>query len=230
MRKIIFFLIFTLVINESIELSKEHIIPNLQISKDEAKSKVINALRKSGSKIIYKFPEKYKNYVTDLTSSTKIQFNQILHSQIDNLKRTHNFPDNIIKIFRALKYVKNNSIIRQTKYDPHSIRKSLDDEYKTFPTLIYTKDNIAIIFDSSESSWEYRYLKVKINTNYEGIDLTLEVPEGSVTAIDCISPNLDEAFKYAYEVSGIVIKIKDYIEGYNNYLTSGIENKGHNKK
>lgn len=129
-----------------------------------------------------------------------------------------------------LKYVKNNSIIRQTKYDPHSIRKSLDDEYKTFPTLIYTKDNIAIIFDSSESSWEYRYLKVKINTNYEGIDLTLEVPEGSVTAIDCISPNLDEAFKYAYEVSGIVIKIKDYIEGYNNYLTSGIENKGHNKK
>lgn len=58
MMKIISLLIITLVISEPIEFLKEHIIPNLRISKEEAKTKVINALRQSGSNIEYSFPKK----------------------------------------------------------------------------------------------------------------------------------------------------------------------------
>ena len=86
-----------IIISITFASSEGHIIPNLLISKEEAKQKLINELKKLGNKDLFKgYPKDYEKYVTDLTSSTSVIFDKILFSEIDSLRRTHNFPEKII--------------------------------------------------------------------------------------------------------------------------------------
>ena len=60
------------------------------LTKEEAKNKILTALRNAGSRIKYRYPVNYQKYLTDLTSTTIVKFDQILHSKIESLK-TQNF-------------------------------------------------------------------------------------------------------------------------------------------
>ncbi len=94
-----------IIISITFASSERHIIPNLLISKEEAKQKLIKELKKLGNKDLFiNYPEDYEKYVTDLTSSTSVIFDKILFSEIDSLRRTHNFPEKIILQFKSIKY------------------------------------------------------------------------------------------------------------------------------
>ena len=104
MKKLIFLLLIVLVINNTDVILQAG---NPGITKEEAKNKIISALRSAGSKVKYNYPSNYQKYVTDLTSTTIVKFDQILHTKIDSLKWSHNFPDKTINKFKAIKYSKN---------------------------------------------------------------------------------------------------------------------------
>ena len=104
MKKLIFLLLIVLVINDTDVILQAG---NPGITKEEAKNKIISALRSAGSKVKYNYPSNYQKYVTDLTSTTIVKFDQILHTKIDSLKWSHNFPDKTINKFKAIKYSKN---------------------------------------------------------------------------------------------------------------------------
>ena len=139
MKKLIFLLLIVLVIND-IDIILQ--AGNPRITKEEAKNKILSALRSAGSKVKYNYPSNYQKYVTDLTSTTIVKFDQILHTKIDSLKWTHNFPDKTINQFKAIKYSKN-TISYETfefSYDKartkignvFGVATKLDDDYVYF--------------------------------------------------------------------------------------------------
>ena len=125
MKKLIFSLLIILIINEKID--KRHIIPNLLISKEEAKNKILKVLRKEGSKAKYNYPPNYKNYFTNLRSSTIIKFDQIQFSQIDSLKTTHNFPIETINKFKKMKYVSNTMAYETFEFSINKARTKIEN-------------------------------------------------------------------------------------------------------
>jgi hypothetical protein len=125
MKKLIFSLLIIQIINEKID--KRHIIPNLLISKEEAKNKILNVLRKEGSKAKYHYPLNYKNYFTNLRSTAIIKFDQIHFSQIDSLKTTHNFPIETINKFKKMKYVSNTMVYETFEFSINKARTKIEN-------------------------------------------------------------------------------------------------------
>ena len=116
------------------------------MTKDEAKNKLLNALRSSASKYKYPYPSNYLNYVQNLASSTIVKFDQIEHNRVDDLQRTHNFPPETVNKFKAIKYSKNAITFEEFKFDRNvgssklenvfGVATRLDEQYVYF---VYVK-------------------------------------------------------------------------------------------
>ena len=104
---LILILTFTLITSSPLLTFKEHTIPNLKLSKEEAKTKIFSFLREQAKKYISKYPKGLSNLATNLASTTSIKLDQLEISSIDSLKQTHNLPDDIIIKFKAIKYTNN---------------------------------------------------------------------------------------------------------------------------
>ena len=104
---LILILTFTLITSSPLLTFKEHTIPNLKLSKEEAKTKIFSFLREQAKKYISKYPKGLSKLATNLASTTSIKLDQLEISSIDSLKQTHNLPDDIIIKFKAIKYTNN---------------------------------------------------------------------------------------------------------------------------
>ena len=93
------------------------IIPNLLSNPDQVKAKILNELRKEANKYRFSFPSGTSSLITDLASTTQIKMDKITYNQIDSLKNTHNFPNDIISKFKKLKYLKNNVVCIGARLD-----------------------------------------------------------------------------------------------------------------
>ena len=89
--------------------------PNLKLSRDDAKAKIVEALRKEASNLKYKYPSNYQNLITNLASTTIIKFDNVQINRIDTLKRIHSFPDSVINQFKKIKYL--NGVISYEKFE-----------------------------------------------------------------------------------------------------------------
>jgi len=139
-------ILISIIICDIIETNEDHVIPNLLMTKDEAKNKLLNALRSSASKYKYPYPSNYLNYVQNLASSTIVKFDQIEHNRVDDLQRTHNFPPETVTKFKAIKYSKNAVTFEEFKFDRNvgtsklenvfGVATRLDEQYVYF---VYVK-------------------------------------------------------------------------------------------
>ena len=88
-------------------LKFEDNIPNLLSTPENIKAQIINKLREEAQKYIFEYPTNTPFLITNLASSTTITMDKVEFTQIENLKKTHNFPDDVMKSFKAIKYAKN---------------------------------------------------------------------------------------------------------------------------
>ena len=117
MKRLISLILISIIICDIIETNEDHVSPNLLMSKDQAKTQLLNSLRSSAAKYKYTYPSNYSNYVQNLASSTIVKFDQIEHNRVDDLQRTHNFPPETVTKFKAIKYSKNAVTFEEFKFD-----------------------------------------------------------------------------------------------------------------
>ena len=82
-------------------------IPNLLSNPNDIKNRILKELRKEASKYYFKYPSNWYKLITNLASTTEIKMDKITYEQINNLRKTHGFPENVIQRFKKIKYVKN---------------------------------------------------------------------------------------------------------------------------
>ncbi len=146
MKRLISLILISIIICDITETNEDHVIPNLLMTKDEAKNKLLNGLRSSAAKYKYPYPANYLNYVQNLASSTIVKFDQIAHNRVDDLQRTHNFPPETVTKFKAIKYSKNEITFEDFKFDRNvgssklenvfGVATRLDEQYVYF---VYVK-------------------------------------------------------------------------------------------
>ena len=117
MKRLISLILISIILCDIIEPNEDHVIPNLLMTKDQAKNQLLNGLRSSASKYKFPYPSNYLNYVQNLASSTIVKFDQIAHNRVDDLQRTHNFPPETVTKFKAIKYSKNAVTFEEFKFD-----------------------------------------------------------------------------------------------------------------
>ena len=122
-KKVIILLFFINLINSINTFST----PNLKLSRDDAKAKIVEALRKEASNLKYKYPSNYQNLITNLASTTIIKFDNIQINRIDTLKRIHSFPDSVINQFKKIKYL--NGVISYEKFEFSNYKSITKIEY-----------------------------------------------------------------------------------------------------
>ena len=105
-KHLIFLIYISYITTYSLLSFEERKIPNLQISKNQAKSKIFNFLRGEAKKYVSKYPEGIGKLITNLASTTSIKLDEKPINQIDSLKKTHNLPNEVIEKFKKIKYVK----------------------------------------------------------------------------------------------------------------------------
>jgi len=106
MKNLLLILSINLIFSSPLITFKEYKIPNLKMTKDEAKVKIFNNLREQAKKYIKKYPSGLSKLITNLASTTSIKLDQVPISSIDSLKQTHNLPNDIITKFKGIKYSK----------------------------------------------------------------------------------------------------------------------------
>jgi hypothetical protein len=157
------------------------------MTKDQAKTQLLNSLRSSAAKYKYPYPSNYSNYVQNLASSTIVKFDKIEHNKVDDLKRTHGFPQKIVNQFKAINYSKNEITFDEFKFDRNvgtsksenvfGVAASFDEQYVYF---VYAKGQtsgkIVVKYYSRPYKYCYpffffefcktKYKKVKRGTTY----------------------------------------------------------------
>ena len=103
---IINIILISFIISSPIISFKEREIPNLKISKEEAKIKIFNFLREEAKKFVSKYPEGIEKLITNLGSTTSIILDEKPIKEIESLRNSHNLPNEIIEKFKKIKYVK----------------------------------------------------------------------------------------------------------------------------
>ena len=103
---IINIILISFIISSPIISFKEREIPNLKISKEEAKIKIFNFLREEAKKFVSKYPEGIEKLITSLGSTTSIILDEKPIKEIESLRNSHNLPNEIIEKFKKIKYVK----------------------------------------------------------------------------------------------------------------------------
>ena len=63
MKRQISLILISIIICDIIETNEDHVIPNLLMTKDEAKNKLLNGLRSSAIKYKFSYPANYLYYV-----------------------------------------------------------------------------------------------------------------------------------------------------------------------
>ena len=117
MKRLISLILISIIICDIIVTNEDHVIPNLLMTKDQAKTQLLNSLRSSAARYKYPYPSNYSNYVQNLASSTIVKFDQIAHNRVDDLQRTHGFPPKTVNQFKAIKYSKNAVTFEEFKFD-----------------------------------------------------------------------------------------------------------------
>jgi hypothetical protein len=117
MKRLISLILISIIICDITEINEDHVIPNLLMTKDQAKTLLLNSLRSSAAKYKYPYPSSYSNYVQNLASSTIVKFDKIEHNKVDDLKRTHGFPQKIVNQFKAINYSKHEITFDEFKFD-----------------------------------------------------------------------------------------------------------------
>ncbi len=146
MKRLISLILISIIICDITETNEDHVIPNLLMTKDQAKTQLLNNLRSSAARYKYPYPSNYLKYVQNLASSTIVKFDQIAHNRIDDLQRTHGFPPKIVTQFKAIKYSKNAVTFEEFKFDRNvgssklenvfGVATKLDEQYVYF---VYVK-------------------------------------------------------------------------------------------